>query len=63
MGGQGRVIFVTGEAGSGKTTLVAEFARRSQTVYGGPTIDQRQLRMPTLVSATLTCRFARSWSC
>ena len=34
MGSQGRVIFVTGEAGSGKTTLVAEFARRSQTVYG-----------------------------
>ena len=28
--GDGRVIFVTGEAGSGKTALVREFARRSQ---------------------------------
>jgi DNA-binding SARP family transcriptional activator/ABC-type oligopeptide transport system ATPase subunit len=32
--GQGRVIFVTGEAGSGKTTLITEFARRSQVTYG-----------------------------
>jgi DNA-binding SARP family transcriptional activator len=28
--GQGRVVFVTGEAGSGKTVLVEEFARRAQ---------------------------------
>ncbi len=28
--GQGRLIFVTGEAGQGKTTLLHEFARRSQ---------------------------------
>ena len=28
--GQGQVCFVTGEAGSGKTTLVTEFARRAQ---------------------------------
>jgi DNA-binding SARP family transcriptional activator/predicted ATPase len=28
--GQGRVIFVTGEAGSGKTSLVNEFVRRAQ---------------------------------
>lgn len=28
--GQGQVVFVTGEAGSGKTTLVQEFARRVQ---------------------------------
>jgi tetratricopeptide (TPR) repeat protein len=28
--GQGRVVFVTGEAGSGKTALIAEFARRAQ---------------------------------
>jgi DNA-binding SARP family transcriptional activator/energy-coupling factor transporter ATP-binding protein EcfA2 len=32
--GQGKVIFVTGEAGSGKTTLVTEFARRSLSTYG-----------------------------
>lgn len=30
---QGRVIFVTGEAGSGKTALVQEFARRAQEQY------------------------------
>jgi predicted ATPase/predicted Ser/Thr protein kinase len=28
--GQGQVVFVTGEAGSGKTALIAEFARRAQ---------------------------------
>jgi DNA-binding SARP family transcriptional activator/predicted ATPase len=28
--GQGRVVFVTGEAGSGKTALVQEFTRRAQ---------------------------------
>jgi predicted ATPase len=30
LAGQGAVCFVTGEAGSGKTTLVTEFARRAQ---------------------------------
>ena len=30
LGGQGQVCFVTGEAGSGKTALVTEFARRVQ---------------------------------
>jgi adenylate cyclase len=30
---QGRVAFVTGEAGSGKTTMVQEFSRRSQDVH------------------------------
>jgi DNA-binding SARP family transcriptional activator len=33
LAGQGRVVFVTGEAGSGKTTLVHEFSRRAQDVY------------------------------
>jgi len=28
--GKGRVVFISGEAGSGKTTLMAEFAQRSQ---------------------------------
>jgi adenylate cyclase len=32
--GQGRVCFVTGEAGSGKTALVTEFARRAQERHG-----------------------------
>ncbi len=31
--GQGRVIFVAGDAGSGKTALVQEFARRAQETY------------------------------
>ncbi len=30
VGGQGRVCFVSGEAGSGKTTLVQEFVKRAQ---------------------------------
>jgi DNA-binding SARP family transcriptional activator/predicted ATPase len=30
LGGSGRVIFVTGDAGSGKTALIQEFARRAQ---------------------------------
>jgi predicted ATPase/predicted Ser/Thr protein kinase len=32
--GQGRVVFVTGEAGKGKTALVNEFVRCSQEVHG-----------------------------
>jgi DNA-binding SARP family transcriptional activator len=35
LAGQGRVVFVTGEAGSGKTALVQEFCRRSQDVHPG----------------------------
>lgn len=31
--GRGRVVFVTGEAGSGKTALVQEFARRAQAAH------------------------------
>jgi DNA-binding SARP family transcriptional activator/predicted ATPase len=31
--GQGQVVFVTGEAGSGKTALIQEFARRAQGQY------------------------------
>jgi len=30
LAGQGRVVFVTGEAGSGKTSLIQEFTRRAQ---------------------------------
>jgi DNA-binding SARP family transcriptional activator len=33
LAGQGRVVFVTGEAGSGKTALVQEFTRRAQDTY------------------------------
>ncbi len=33
LGGQGRVVFVTGEAGSGKTALVQEFIRRAQDAH------------------------------
>ena len=33
LAGQGRVVFVTGEAGSGKTALVQEFARRAQDAH------------------------------
>jgi predicted ATPase len=33
LAGQGRVAFVTGEAGSGKTALIQEFARRAQEAH------------------------------
>jgi predicted ATPase/DNA-binding SARP family transcriptional activator len=33
LAGQGRVAFVTGEAGSGKTALVQEFSRRAQEAH------------------------------
>ena len=36
LAGQGKVVFVTGEAGSGKTTLIQEFARRAQEVHADP---------------------------
>ncbi|MCX6032602.1 MAG: AAA family ATPase [Chloroflexi bacterium] len=32
--GQGRVVFVTGDAGSGKTALVQEFARQAMAAHG-----------------------------
>jgi predicted ATPase len=35
LAGQGRVAFVTGEAGSGKTALIQEFTRRSQAAHDG----------------------------
>ncbi|MBM4467470.1 MAG: hypothetical protein FJ014_18255 [Chloroflexi bacterium] len=34
LAGQGHVAFVTGEAGSGKTVLIGEFARRAMERYG-----------------------------
>ncbi len=34
LGGNGRAVFVTGEAGSGKTELMAEFARRAMQAHG-----------------------------
>ncbi len=33
LAGQGRVVFVTGDAGSGKTALIQEFARRAQEAH------------------------------
>ena len=35
LAGQGRAVFVTGEAGSGKTALIQEFARGAQDAYAG----------------------------
>ena len=35
LAGQGRVVFVTGEAGSGKTSLIGEFTRRSLQAHEG----------------------------
>jgi predicted ATPase/DNA-binding SARP family transcriptional activator len=36
LAGQGRVVFVTGEVGSGKTALIQEFTRRAQEAHAGP---------------------------
>ena len=33
LGGQGQVVFVIGEAGSGKTALISEFAQRAQETF------------------------------
>ncbi|MGD2147975.1 MAG: AAA family ATPase [Anaerolineae bacterium] len=33
LAGQGQICFVTGEAGSGKTALIAEFARRAESAH------------------------------
>jgi predicted ATPase len=33
LNGSGRIVFITGEAGRGKTTLMAEFSRRAQERY------------------------------
>jgi DNA-binding SARP family transcriptional activator/predicted ATPase len=33
LAGQGRVVFITGEAGSGKTALIQEFTRRAQDAH------------------------------
>jgi predicted ATPase/DNA-binding SARP family transcriptional activator len=38
LAGDGRVAFVTGDAGSGKTALVQEFARRAQEVHTDLTV-------------------------
>lgn len=35
MDGKGQMAFITGEAGSGKTALISEFARRAQLLYPG----------------------------
>ena len=43
LGGQNQAVFVTGEAGTGKTSLVQEFARRSQ------------MRQPALIVARGNC--------
>ncbi|MDH4135584.1 MAG: tetratricopeptide repeat protein, partial [Anaerolineae bacterium] len=42
--GQGRVVFVTGEAGSGKTALVQEFTRRAQEAHADPSTGSPRLR-------------------
>ncbi len=44
LAGQGRVVFVTGEAGSGKTALIQEFSRVAQDAHRRPDRYQRQLQ-------------------
>jgi type II secretory pathway predicted ATPase ExeA len=56
--GQGRVVFVAGEAGSGKTALVQEFTRRS---LNSRTIPSRwPMSSPMLVAGSVSlCRLWR----
>ena len=42
LAGQGRVVFVMGEAGSGKTALIQEFARGAQDAYAGSALGSGQ---------------------
>jgi DNA-binding SARP family transcriptional activator/predicted ATPase len=42
LAGQGRVVFVTGEAGSGKTALLQEFTRRAQEAHADPSTGSGQ---------------------
>jgi len=44
LAGQGRVVFVTGEAGSGKTSLVQEFAQRAQKASAELVVASRILQ-------------------
>ncbi|MDX1612945.1 MAG: BREX system ATP-binding domain-containing protein [Candidatus Promineifilaceae bacterium] len=38
LAGQGQIVFVTGEAGQGKTTLLNAFARRARAVHAGTVV-------------------------
>jgi DNA-binding SARP family transcriptional activator/predicted ATPase len=39
LNGQGQVVFVTGDAGQGKTALIREFARRAQAAHPSLVVD------------------------
>jgi len=55
IGGRGCVVFVTGEAGSGKTALLQEFARRATEAHPGSEGDSGSAREGGLVVATGNC--------
>jgi DNA-binding SARP family transcriptional activator/predicted ATPase len=59
IGGRGGVVFVTGEAGSGKTALLQEFTRRALEANPGSEVDNRGIsgatREGALVAATGNC--------
>jgi DNA-binding SARP family transcriptional activator len=42
LAGQGQVVFVTGEAGQGKTALIQEFTRRAQVAHPDPSTRSGQ---------------------
>ena len=45
--GQGRVVFVTGSAGRGKTALIREFARQAQSVHADLVVADGNANAPT----------------
>ena len=53
--GQGRVVFITGEAGSGKTALLQEFQARNDPFPGPSGDDPRGAHHPEIYFALGTC--------
>jgi hypothetical protein len=59
LAGQGQLVLVTGNAGSGKTALIGEFVQRALQNQAGP-IPVLGVAISIPGSAILTCRLSRS---
>ncbi len=56
LSGRGTIVFVTGEAGAGKTTLVTEFTRRAQADYPNLLVAQGFCKMQNIPDPYLPFR-------
>ncbi|MBK9052510.1 MAG: ATP-binding protein [Chloroflexi bacterium] len=61
LNGNGRVVFITGGAGRGKTALLAEFARRAQETHKDLIIAGGS--GSALAGMGSLCLSVRSWNC